>query len=115
VESDGRPDNPPLRKPVATSACVAGVDGHGVLHGPPGRYWPNQHHGFALHQLWRGRRPGHSSEPIGTDAESLARHEAEVICSTGRSGESDGQDLNGHGNDTQPGDSPIAGPAGGPG
>ena len=39
------------------------VDDQGVLHGSPGRYWSNRHHGFALHQLWRSHRSGHSSEP----------------------------------------------------
>ena len=65
--------------------ALRGIDDQGVLPGPPRRYWSNRHHGCALHQLWRGHRPGHSSEQIEPDAGSLARREAAKVCSTGRS------------------------------
>ena len=82
--------------------ALQGIDGHGILHGPPGRYWSNRPHGFPSYQMWRSHRPSHSSEPIAPPPNLLHVVMQRKYAQRVDQGESDGQDQNAHGNDRHP-------------
>ena len=84
--------------------ALRGVDGQGVLHGPPGRHWSNRRHGFALTSCGEVIDPVILRSRLNPIPSLLHVVKQRKYAQRVDQGESDGQDRNGHGNDMQPGD-----------